>query len=389
MKQFIAILALALCSCSGKENINLSGRWMEVLPQDSPYVQGMDLKENGSAESVGMKTLLYHQWKVTDYKLILTGESIGNGQTIQFTDTMNIIRCHNDTLIVKKRNREIVFVKDPSGADNALQGGPSREAYEGFVWKKLSGAGLTLWVQENDEIRLLADSSLPGIVMVRKGAAEPRMLIRIFDLPNKDINDVINTLERTTNWDKKQPGRFEEVKSGREGVKRFVMIPDGQYATEIETQMKSEPVPAPCNGWGVGNSGQRYFEIDENYPNKALFLEIGQEAPLFDENSIVFSDSEKLQQNGELSKDELYTLKGTVVIGHEVRSFKPDGCDEEYWIVDKTGTLNDLYDRATNGQKNGQPLQAVLKVEYNGKWDDGFAAEYAGVCFVREVKLNK
>lgn len=63
----------------------------------------------------------------------------------------------------------------------------------------------------------------------------------------------------------------------------------------------------------------------------------------------------------------------------------PDGSDMEFWVVDKTGRLNEAYDKITGGIKNGKPAHATLKVEYNGKWDDGFAAEYSGVYFVREV----
>lgn len=76
---------------------------------------------------------------------------------------------------------------------------------------------------------------------------------------------------------------------------------------------------------------------------------------------------------------------GEVCIAHEVRSFRPSGSNKEYWLVDKTGTLTDIYDRKTGGQKNGKPLRMKLKLEYQGKWDDGFAAEYDGVFFVREV----
>lgn len=108
-------------------------------------------------------------------------------------------------------------------------------------------------------------------------------------------------------------------------------------------------------------------------------MEIGQEAPLFDENSVVFTE------NTARPEDELTVLGGTVRIGHEVRSFCPDGSDMEFWVVDKTGRLNEAYDKITGGIKNGKPAHATLKVEYNGKWDDGFAAEYSGVYFVREV----
>lgn len=291
MKQIISIFALVLCACSSNNNINLAGQWIEVLPENVSYIQGMDLKEDGSAQSIGMSTLLYHQWKVTDKKLILNGESIGNSQTIHFSDTMNIIRCNKDTLVVERRKRNIVFVKN-SNHSETVKNEPTRKAYDGFVWKKISGAGLTLWVQENENIRLIADPSLPGISMVRKGDKAPHMLIQVFHLPNKDINDVIRTLEKSENWDKRQTCKFEEIKSQRKGVRKFIMVPDGDYATEVKAQMQSEPVPAPCNGWGVGNSGQRYFEIHDSNPDKAIFIEIGQDAQLFDENSIIFSNAQ-------------------------------------------------------------------------------------------------
>lgn len=386
MKNLLLLLLLFLAvSC---KNSSMVGVWIEKLPEGTPYIQGIHLKENGEAEALGTKTLLYHRWKVTDKQLILSGESVGNGQTIQLSDTMDVLKLKNDTLVVRRKGNEVVYLRKGNEQKmESVNNVPSREAYEGFVWNKLSGAGLNLWVQRNDDIRLIADSSLPGIVMVRNGDPAPYRLIQIFDLPNRNIDDVIKILEKSDNWDKQQTCKFEEVKSSRKGVKRFVLVPAGDYAVKVEMQMKSEPVPAPCNGWGVGNSGKRFFEIHESHPDKAVFMEIGQEAPLFDENSVVFSDSQAVQHGSEAGKstDELYVLSGTVCIGHEVRSFKPEDSDEEFWLVDKTGKLNEIYDKKTNGMKNGKPLYVTLKVEYNGKWDDGFAADYSGVYFVREI----
>ena len=51
MKQIISIFALVLCACSSNNNINLAGQWIEVLPENVSYIQGMDLKEDGSAQS--------------------------------------------------------------------------------------------------------------------------------------------------------------------------------------------------------------------------------------------------------------------------------------------------------------------------------------------------
>lgn len=261
------------------------------------------------------------------------------------------------------------------------EGTPSRKPFEGFEWVKTTGSGISLMTQKNDHIRLIADPALPGIVMVRDETPVPQRKIQIFDLENKEITDVLRYLETTDGWDKSQTCQFQEMESNRPDVRRYIMIPNGEYAKQISELMEKEPVPSTCNGWGVGNSGQRFFEIHKSNPDKALFIEIGQEMPLFDENSIRFTT----KTSSGLSKDILYTLSGTLRIGHETRSFKPENSNDEFWVVDKTGKLYTLYDQVTKGTKNGEPIKATLKVEYNGKWKDGFAASYAGVYFVREI----
>ncbi len=382
MKRFILWLTLGMVACTEIRQADLTGCWMEVLPPGTPYEQGMVLNDDGTAESVGMATLKYRSWKKSGNRLILEGESIGNGQTISFSDTLHIVCLAGDTLTIERKNSQLSFVrKSKEMPAMSVQPSDSRPAYDGFEWVDLSGAGLKLRVQQNENIRLMVDPSLPGVVMVRAGDAHPQREIQLFDLKNNDINEVIRTLETMDGWDKEQTCKFKEVPSKRPGVHRYVMVPDGEYATRINEWMQKEPVPVTCNGWGVGNSGNRYFEVHDSRPDKALFVEIGQDAPLFDENSIEFTT----ESSSGLSPDILYTLEGVLCMGHEVRSFKPENSEEEFWFVDKTGTLDDLYDKITGGQKNGKPVKATLKVEYNGKWDDGFAADYDGVYLVREV----
>lgn len=383
MKKEFLILASSLCAglTSCQQTSNLTGRWMEILPPEATYTQGMELSDDGTARSIGMQTLQYHTWKSSAGKLILEGESIGNGQTIAFSDTMRIVDLRGDTLILERGDCTLSFVRDNATETAGIDQRPVREPYEGFEWRELSGAGLKLWVQQNEHIRLLADPTLPGVVMVRDSTTRPTPVIRLFDLPHNDINDVIGTLQQLEGWDATQTCRFEEIDSKRPGVRRYVLLPDGEYARKMEEILQKEPVPSTCNGWGVGNSGSRYFEIHENEPDKALFVEIGQEAPLFDETSIELTKA----QPTDLAKGMLYTLEGVLRIGHEVRSFTPQGSEKEFWIVDKTGELNSLYDQATHGMKNGQPLHIRLKAEYDGQWEDGFAAEYDGVYLVREI----
>lgn len=268
--------------------------------------------------------------------------------------------------------------EQPAADSLAINYRPVRAPYEGFQWMQVKGCGLSFWAQYNGQIRIMVDPAIPGVVMVREGDAVPHRVMQLFSLKSRSIDDVITSLRQQPGWDETQTCTFKEVKSSRSGIHRYVLTPSGEYARKMEQVMKEEPVPSTCNGWGVGNSGMRYFEVHDSHPDKAIFVEIGQDAPLFDENSISFTDDT-------CETDVLLVQEGILTIGHEVRSFRPDGSDEEFWIIDKTDRLAGMYDKVTSGMKNGKPVKVRLKLEYNGKWEDGFAAEYAGVYFVREV----
>ena len=83
--------------------------------------------------------------------------------------------------------------------------------------------------------------------------------------------------------------------------------------------------------------------------------------------------------------DSLTTLRGRVVVAHEVRSFTPEGRQTEYWLVDPSGALEREYDRVSGGATDGMPLRAALELRYKGPSDEGFAAEYAGVFEVVSI----
>lgn len=82
-----------------------------------------------------------------------------------------------------------------------------------------------------------------------------------------------------------------------------------------------------------------------------------------------------------------FSVKGELVIGHEVRAFVAEGDSADYWITDETGELVQRYDEVTKGVKNGTPVYVELEVVDMGKSDDGFAAEYTSVY--QALKINK
>ncbi len=94
MKKFYSLLFLMFllnaCDMNKQENL-LVGHWVEIMPVNKQIVQGINLNADGTASSIGMETLKYKSWEQKDKQLILHGMSIGNGQTIDFTDTLDII----------------------------------------------------------------------------------------------------------------------------------------------------------------------------------------------------------------------------------------------------------------------------------------------------------
>lgn len=106
----MAVLAAGLQACGGS-SLSVVGSWVEPIPGMEGQVQGIDMKEGGKASSVNMATLVYETWAQNGDQLILGGKSIGNGQTIEFTDTMTIIKITADSLILDNQGMEIHYVK--------------------------------------------------------------------------------------------------------------------------------------------------------------------------------------------------------------------------------------------------------------------------------------
>ena len=65
------------------------GNWTMPDPIDPEGVMGVEIRIEGVAQSINMATLVYTSWELQGEadKILLKGESIGNGQTIGFTET--------------------------------------------------------------------------------------------------------------------------------------------------------------------------------------------------------------------------------------------------------------------------------------------------------------
>ncbi len=113
---FIAVV-LAFVSCHTNTKYTeqeLVGLWVQPIPGMNK-VQGVALEEGGKAHSINMATLLYEHWECNGNKLFLTGKSVGNHQTIAFTDTLKIEKVSADSLILMKGKVRIAYRKSIEG----------------------------------------------------------------------------------------------------------------------------------------------------------------------------------------------------------------------------------------------------------------------------------
>ena len=103
MKKLVTTLSAAvlLAACGGP---SLEGNWVQPVPGLEGQTQGMSLQAGGAASSLTMATLLYESWSISGDTLTLTGTSVGNGQTIEFTQTYTFSMPDENTLILTGEN---------------------------------------------------------------------------------------------------------------------------------------------------------------------------------------------------------------------------------------------------------------------------------------------
>ena len=130
MKKVNLIMAglssLGLLACGESES--LVGKWTQPVPNMPQMEQGFVLEEGGKASSVNMATLSYEKWEKQNDRLILSGKSIGNRQTIAFSDTFAIEKFTKDSLVLKKGTLRLIYGRE-GGAEN----GASAKTVEGIL----------------------------------------------------------------------------------------------------------------------------------------------------------------------------------------------------------------------------------------------------------------
>ena len=89
------------------------GNWTMPAPIAPDGVMGIRIMVEGEAQSINMATLRYTSWELQGEagKILLKGQSIGNGQTIDFTETATIAKDADGSYTLTIESNVAVYTK--------------------------------------------------------------------------------------------------------------------------------------------------------------------------------------------------------------------------------------------------------------------------------------
>ncbi|WP_192253650.1 hypothetical protein [Mesorhizobium caraganae] len=181
-----------------------------------------------------------------------------------------------------------------SAVARAEEPATSRPPIDKCVWEKLADktVGLAAWVQRCDfgfrQIHFEFAGNALAIKYSDGGPPDP--LVEVFDIKSGETAEAALLrllLERT---DKAVSARcvLAPYTEGTvpAGVKRYTFSPDAAYAKELKALANDEVPEPPCGDWGEMPDGIQYFEVPAGEGHKLLFVRVGQDEPLFDEQTL-------------------------------------------------------------------------------------------------------
>lgn len=107
--QNLLLLFLPLMLLAGCHKPAVEGKWLQPVPGMAGAVQGVWLEDGGKASSINMSTLVYESWSHRGGELVLQGKSIGNGQTIDFSEAYRIKKLTDRELVLQAGKAVLQF----------------------------------------------------------------------------------------------------------------------------------------------------------------------------------------------------------------------------------------------------------------------------------------
>ena len=190
-------------------------------------------------------TLKYERWKLTDgARLILEGKSIGNGQTIDFADTLDVVSLSGDTLTLGKGEMyRIQYVRQQEG--EGLIGGS--DAAMGYTWSKMLQKKIRVF-EEGSRVHSVVDpnSSVAGYLVFASDSSQVEFFYPETDVVldrrtrpdgtpvwNVEDDDTYLVEKAESEWLVSRRGQLLYATSGVEDLVKAAFVADGGEEIEI------------------------------------------------------------------------------------------------------------------------------------------------------------
>jgi len=181
---------------------------------------------------------------------------------------------------------------------------PSRPAAKGCAWEKLSDAavGLDAWGQRCDYGFRKIDFVFDGNALAeRYDGGKPDPLVEVLDLKPDESEQAGLTRLFGEHTDKALAAKcvlkpYKYYKASPHGVKRYTFVPNATYQKQVDATQDPDEVGDPaCGDWGDAPDGIQYFEVQAASKSalRVLFVRIGQDEPLFDEQTLKILSTHK------------------------------------------------------------------------------------------------
>ena len=182
-------------------------------------------------------------------------------------------------------------------AAHARGGKPSRAAEKDCAWEKLSDTsiGLEAWVQRCDFGFRKIDFVLAGHTLSERwdgGKADP--LVEVLELKDGESDQAGLARLFAERTDQALAAKcvlkpYKYYKKSPAGIHRYTFVPNAAYQKQVDARSSPDEVGDPaCGDFGDAPDGIQYFEVQPSSKaaHRVLFVRVGQDEPLFDEQTL-------------------------------------------------------------------------------------------------------